>query len=1219
MSEPGTSDRKQGRRARRDPAGRPPGNGAAFTEATFSAVFDAAPDAYLLLAPDPPSFTMVAANEARLRATMTRREDVIGRPLFEVFPDNPDDPEATGVSNLRASLEEVMRTGRPHRMALQKYDIRTPDGRFEDRYWDPLNSPVFDEDGELIYIIHRVEDVTEQVRGRGRLRTLESVVTAANDAVIVTEPEPVEQLGGRPIIFVNDAFTRMTGYAAGEVVGRSARMLQGPDTDAGTLRRIGDALERREPVRAELLNYRKDGSPFWVEISISPVLDEQGRVVQWTSVQRETTERRKALETALQLARETTAREQEERARREIEQLHSAEREAHAQVATILESITDAFFAVDREWRFTYVNREAERLLQRTRDDLLGRNLWQEFGAALGTTFQREYERAMNEQTTVRFEAYYPPPLDAWYDVRGYPTADGLSVYFSDITSRKQAEERLRESEERYRLLADMIPQYIWATDPDGYHTYFSRRWYEFTGMTLESSQGEGWAEKLHPDDRERTSARWQHSLRTGEPYSIEYRFLGANGEYRWFWGQAEAQRNEAGEIVAWWGTLTDVTERRELEAERERLLASEQALREQVTSILESITDAFFAVDADWRFTYVNREAERLLHRSRAQLLGRSLWDEYPGAVGTATEREYRRAVADQVTVAFEQNSAALGIWVDVRAYPADGGLAVFFRDVTDRKRAEEHLRESEERFRALAENANVAIFVMDADSVIEFANPAVERIFGFTVDELLGRQIDVLMPPDQRARHHVGVRRYLETGERRVPWEAVELPGLTKDGRVVPLEISMGEFERAGRHYFTGIARDISERKRAEEAMRESEERFRTLGNSIPQLAWMADESGSIFWYNERWYEYTGSTFDEMQGWGWRSVHHPEHVERVVARIRHSFETGEPWEDTFPLRRRDGVYRWFLSRALPIHDAEGRIVRWFGTNTDITHEIEAASERERLLAREQDARAEAERRREEVQRVTESRERLMRGFSHDVKNPLGAADGYAQLLEEGIYGELTEKQTESIRRIRRSIDTALHLIHDLLELARAETGQLDIERIDTDVTQAACEVADDFRAQADAAGLKLRCEVPDGLHAETDPTRVRQILANLLSNAVKYAPNAQASVTARVVASDTGAGRVPRIALSVADTGPGIPAEKREAIFEEFTRLDPQAQTGAGVGLAISRRIAQLMGGDLTVESEVGRGSTFTLWLPVTTSLYGSDGTSAPGAGPR
>jgi PAS domain S-box-containing protein len=389
-----------------------------------------------------------------------------------------------------------------------------------------------------------------------------------------------------------------------------------------------------------------------------------------------------------------------------------------------------------------------------------------------------------------------------------------------------------------------------------------------------------------------------------------------------------------------------------------------------------------------------------------------------------------------------------------------------------------------------------------------------------------------------------------------------------------------------------------DVTERTRTEDAHIDSERSFRALANSIPQLAWMADTTGWIFWYNERWYAYTGTTLDEMQGWGWRKVHHPDHVHRVVERIRHAFETGEPWEDTFPLRSKTGEYRWFLSRALPIRDAKGNVARWFGTNTDVTEQLEAAAEREQLLDRERNARAEAERRRDELAHVTESRARLIRGFSHDVKNPLGVADGWAEALERGVYGELPETAKRNIGRIRRSIRHALEVIESLHELAHTEAGDIAIKAESVNVRELLVTLAEEYRVTAETAGLSLRIDSPSEVPLiHTDPGRVRQILGNLLSNALKYTDTG--GVTLRLHQAEAASGRE-YVKVDVIDTGPGIAADQQERLFREFSRINPGDKPGAGLGLAISQRLAQMLGGRITLQSEQGRGSTFSLWLP-------------------
>jgi signal transduction histidine kinase len=243
------------------------------------------------------------------------------------------------------------------------------------------------------------------------------------------------------------------------------------------------------------------------------------------------------------------------------------------------------------------------------------------------------------------------------------------------------------------------------------------------------------------------------------------------------------------------------------------------------------------------------------------------------------------------------------------------------------------------------------------------------------------------------------------------------------------------------------------------------------------------------------------------------------------------------------------------------------------------------------------------AEERRVQLERATESRARLMRGVSHDLKNPLGAIDGHAALLEDGIKGPLNPGQQESVARIRRSVRALLGLIADLLELSKAETGHLSVRSRPTNLADVVRETADEHRDAAAAAGHQLRTEIGDSLPTvHTDPDRVRQVLGNLLSNAVKYTPSGGQIVLRVEERPGNGQLSVDRCAaIDVVDSGPGIPTEKMEEIFEEFSRLETGTTPGTGLGLTIARRISRLLGGDISAVSERGHGATFTLWLPV------------------
>ena len=359
------------------------------------------------------------------------------------------------------------------------------------------------------------------------------------------------------------------------------------------------------------------------------------------------------------------------------------------------------------------------------------------------------------------------------------------------------------------------------------------------------------------------------------------------------------------------------------------------------------------------------------------------------------------------------------------------------------------------------------------------------------------------------------------------------------------------------------------------------EGEERIRQIAEAVHDAILLSDETGGeIFFVNTAYEQIWGRPRAELYANPLALLEgvHPEDRERVRDTLIGQLRPGYDLE--FRVLRPSGDERWVWARGFPVRNAGDESNRIASIIEDIT----------------------------ERKQTTESHERLIRGFTHDVKNPLGAADAYLSLMELGVYGDMSETQTQAVGRARRSIGTALNLVSGLLDIERAEAGLLDIERQRVDVGATTVAIVEEFRAAAGAKGIRLMSSVPtgdDSLVVESDVERVRQILANLVSNAVKFThPNGSVSVSVHVARADDAPGRGRWGAVAVADNGPGIPLEKQSLVFREFTRFDPEATAGSGIGLAISRRLARALGGEITFTSFTsapGVGSTFTLWLPL------------------
>ena len=250
---------------------------------------------------------------------------------------------------------------------------------------------------------------------------------------------------------------------------------------------------------------------------------------------------------------------------------------------------------------------------------------------------------------------------------------------------------------------------------------------------------------------------------------------------------------------------------------------------------------------------------------------------------------------------------------------------------------------------FAAIVNSVEAVVISKTLDGTVLSWNPAAEAIFGWSADEMIGQSIRRIIPEDRQQEEDMILDR-VKRGEGSTRMETVRLH---KDGSAVEVAVLVSPVrDRDGAIVgASAICRDISGEVRTRRALTEIEQRFSLMADNISQLAWIADATGWIYWYNRRWFDYTGTSLEDMQGWGWRSVHHPEHVERVTEHIAQCFESGTAWEDTFPLRGADGTYRWFLSRAVPLRDDSGSVLCWFGTNTDITEQRDAERRIELLL----------------------------------------------------------------------------------------------------------------------------------------------------------------------------------------------------------------------------------------------------------------------------
>ena len=734
-----------------------------------------------------------------------------------------------------------------------------------------------------------------------------------------------------------------------------------------------------------------------------------------------------------------------------------------------------------------------------------------------------------------------------------------------DITEQRVNEERLRVATQTGKLG-------IWDWDIQNNTIEWTDPVYAIHGVNKGDFEPTlpGYVQLIHPEDRQRVEKAINAAVEKDHPYEVEFRTLNAAGEINWVFTSGVVLRDKDRPVRMIGGTM-NITRRKKAEEDARQLAA-----------IVESSEDAIFSTDLEGNITSWNKASERIYGYTEEEAMGMNLsmlhleGDE-KGRMEQLTSIKRGISVPPFEAQRRRKDGTSVDLAITISPVVADDGTLIgiskIAHDISDRKHAEAERREVQEKFQLLADNMDQLAWIAAADGSTMWFNKRWEEFSGIPVDEIRERSKDELHHPD----HYERVVTTLgESAGRGEAWEC-EFPMKSRTGewrwflsRAVPLHDEEGAI-----HRWFGTSTDITESRKAQEAVRESEEWFRMLTDHMDQLAWVGDRNGRTIWMNRRWHQFTGFDLEMIRQDGGSRIYHPEERETLKNLFPKLLSRPKPWEHVFRLRGRNGEYRWFLSRATPQLDENGNIERWFGTNTDITQAKEA-----------EDA----------LKAADERKDRFLATLAHELRSPLAPLRNGLELLP--LIKEDDEQIGKVHHMMQRQLAHMVHLIDDLMDLSRISREMIHLRREPVRLDHAAEQAVEAVLPIMKSYDHTFEQQIEGQLTVLGDPTRIAQMINNLLNNAAKYTPSA--GRIALTIRSENG-----QAVIEVKDNGIGIPAEMIPRVFDMFAQVDSSHTNtggGLGIGLHIVKKLVEMHGGTVGAYSEgEGKGSTFVLRLPL------------------
>ncbi|MEH2437608.1 MAG: PAS domain S-box protein [Nostoc sp.] len=1053
-------------------------------------------------------------------------------------------------------------------VAVAEYRVLRHDGEY--RYMKIRGVPILDETGEIEEWVGMCVDISERKQAEAEREQLLALLKTEQTRLVEANVLLDTLFNNAPIgiglwdeklryVRLNDALAEINGFPQEVHIGKTVAQVL-PGVDYAVMEAFHHVIETGESIAQEASGETPaaPGKQRHWSVNYYPI-QLPGNITWVGAICQEITDRKQAEVERQQLF------EREQAARVEAEA-------AKEQVTKILESITDGFIAFDSEWRFTYINHEGSRTLGRSCEDLLGKNLWEEFPELADTSFGQLYQRAVALETPLELEDYYPP-FDAWFAVRAYPSPTGLSLYFRNINVRKRAEAKLRESEACFRLMAENSTDIISRHRVDGTLLYISPACYTVLGYQPEELVGNHSQELVHPDDLADIARNYPVNADLPDIYTVTHRARHKDGHYIWLEATIRAIRDrQTKEILEMQSSSRDITERKQVESEQRFLAEASEILAASLDyeTTLASLARLVVPEIADWCLVDIICD-NQLIRR-----------------VTAAHADPKKQELVEQL-----QN------------YPPDLTRKEGLGEVIETGKSQITHFISDEQIQAVSHNASHLKILQQLNPTSGICVPLIVRgrvLGAMTLVSSLGRRYHTksLMLAEELARRAAvavdNARLYTETQQS----QQVALQAASRTARLQAITAALSESLTPAQ-----VAEVIVEQGMA------------ALGASSALVALVTKSGTELEIVRAVGYEQ-----EAMDTWRRFSIH-------TSAPLAEAVRTKQPiWQEPTTTRvaryshlaQEYARYNYGAWISIPLI-IEGRAIGGMSLafaeiqefNQDdqpfilaLAQQCAQAMERARLYEAEQTAREAAE-------NANRIKDEFLAVLSHELRSPLNPILGWSKLLQTKKLDEKTIPQ--ALKTIERNARLQAQLIEDLLDISRILQGKLSLNIYPVDLASVISAAMETVRLSAEAKSIEMHISLEPHLgQVLGDSGRLQQIVWNLLSNAVKFTPaGGRVDIRLEQVRSrelGVGGKEIPNHSplyaqIIVSDTGKGIDPNFLPYVFEYFRQENSSTTRkfgGLGLGLAIVRHLVELHGGTVQVESRgEDQGATFTVRLPL------------------